>query len=115
MTNPADLSIAEVPYESGELHFRFSRYMSQDGSRWVMHGLFQEYHPNGQIISEGWYEHGLEQGMWRDYFPNGQPAAEGLYENGKEGGEWRYWNRDGTPQPRHGKLPQGRNSESLPD
>ena len=98
MSDPADLNIAEVPHESGELRYRFARNLSQDGSRWVMHGLFQEYHQNGQLISEGMYEHGVEQGLWRDYFPNGQLAAKGMYKDGKEVGEWHYWNEDGTPQ-----------------
>jgi hypothetical protein len=98
MRTPPDLNIAEISYGNGELHFRFARYLSEDGSRWIMHGLFQEYHPNGQLISEGMYEHGVEQGLWKDHFPNGQPAAEGRYDEGQKIGEWRYWNEDGTPQ-----------------
>lgn len=98
MNTSADLNIAEIPYDSGELHFRFARYLSPDGVRWIKHGLFQEYHRNGQLISEGAYVHGVEHGPWKDHFPNGQLAAEGTYENGKEVGEWRYWNEDGAPQ-----------------
>lgn len=92
----ADLNIAEIPYESGEIRFRYTRVMSEDGSRWIRQGLFREYHQNGQVIAEGEYANGKEQGLWREYYPNGQLAAEGCYENGREVGEWRYWNPDGS-------------------
>lgn len=90
-----DLNIAEIPYDTGEIRFRYSRVKSSDGTRWIRHGLFQEYHQNGQVISEGEYVNGNEQGLWRDYYPNGQLAAEGFYKDGKEVGVWRYWNEEG--------------------
>jgi antitoxin component YwqK of YwqJK toxin-antitoxin module len=89
------LYIAEIPYESGRTRFRYSRYLSPDGSRWVRHGLFIAYHENGQVANEVYYEHGLEHGLCRDYYENGRVAAEGQYKNGKEDGEWRFWNPDG--------------------
>jgi antitoxin component YwqK of YwqJK toxin-antitoxin module len=94
----ADLHIAEIPYETGEVRFRYARIQSPDGLRWIRHGLFCEYHKNGQVISEGNYVHGQEHGLWRDYYENGQPAAEGEYRHGVEVGHWRYWNPDGTPR-----------------
>ena len=96
MTMVADLNIAEIPYESGEIRFRYSRVMSADGARWIRHGLFCEYHRNGKVISEGSYKDGAEIGLWRDYYEDGQLAAEGRYENGLEVGDWKYWKRDGT-------------------
>lgn len=89
------LHIAEIPYESGGLQFRYSRKLSEDGARWIRHGLFTAFHKNGQRASEGVYEHGLETGVWRDYHDNGQLAAEGEYVDGKEHGTWRFWDRDG--------------------
>ena len=71
------LEIAEVPYESGELHFRYSRYLRDDRTKWIKHGLFRAYHKNGQLASEGEYQDGAEVGMWRDFHENGQLAAEG--------------------------------------
>ena len=91
-----DLNIAEIPYETGEIKFRYSRYLSEDGARWVRHGLFRAYHMNGTLASEGEYIDGLEQGLWRDYHENGQLAAEGYYEKGEEVGEWRFWHPDGA-------------------
>lgn len=91
-----DLSIAEIPYDTGEIRFRYTRVMSPDGTAWIRQGLFCEYDRNGKIISEGSYKGGKEEGLWRDYYPNGQLAAEGYYDNGEEVGEWRYWNPDGS-------------------
>jgi hypothetical protein len=62
-----DLNIAEIPHENGGMRFRYARKMSPDGSRWIRHGLFVAYHPNGVKASEGSYEEGVEQGAWRDY------------------------------------------------
>ena len=92
------LNIAEIPYESGSIRFRYSRYMSQDGTKWVRHGLFVSYYESGQISSEGEYRDGLEEGLWRNYHQNGQLAADGVYAKGKEEGYWRYWNTDGTEE-----------------
>lgn len=93
----ADLNIAEIPYDTGEIRYRYSRYMSEDGTRWIRHGLFRAYHQNGALASEGHYVDGAEEGLWRDFHENGQIAAEGRYEKGKEVGAWRYWNADGSP------------------
>lgn len=92
------MHVAEVPFESGGVRFRYSRCKSADGSRWIRHGLFQAFHPNGQISTEGLYERGLEQGVWRDYHMNGRPAAEGPYKDGKKHGLWRYWNELGEAE-----------------
>jgi antitoxin component YwqK of YwqJK toxin-antitoxin module len=92
------LHIAEIPYESGNLHLRYSRKLSEDGTRWIREGLFTAYHENGQRASEGMYDDGLETGTWRDYHDNGQLAAEGEYVNGKEHGVWRHWDREGREE-----------------
>lgn len=93
-----NLNIAEIPFDTGELHYRYSRYLAADEKKWIRHGLFTAYHKNGQLASEGNYVHGVEHGIWRDFHENGEIAAEGNYENGKEIGEWRYWNIDGAQQ-----------------
>ncbi len=91
------LHIAEVFYETGEIRFRYSRYLSDDSTRWIRHGLFRAYHPGGELASEGNYAEGAEYGQWRDYYPSGTVAAEGQYEMGEEVvGTWRFWAPDGT-------------------
>jgi antitoxin component YwqK of YwqJK toxin-antitoxin module len=101
----ADLEIAEIPYDSGEIRFRYARYLSVDGSRWVRHGLFFAYHSNGQLASEGNYLDGVEHGHWKDFHDNGQLAAEGDYQHGQEVGEWKFWKPDGSPDHSRGQLP----------
>jgi antitoxin component YwqK of YwqJK toxin-antitoxin module len=93
-----DLNIAEIPYDTGEIRFRYSRYLASDGSKWIRHGPFASYYKTGSVASEGSYQHGAEHGAWRDFHENGQVAAEGSYELGVESGEWKYWAEDGTPQ-----------------
>jgi antitoxin component YwqK of YwqJK toxin-antitoxin module len=100
MTSGTDaLNIVEVPHEDGSLGFRYSRYRSRDHKRWIRHGPFQAFHPNGQLASEGAYEDGFENGPWKDYHANGRPSAEGGYRAGKKHGLWRYWDEDGRPEP----------------
>jgi len=94
--NENTLHIAEIPYESGNIKFRYSRCMSLDGQRWIRHGLFVSYHENGMVASEGYYENGLEIGVWRDFHENGQLASEGSYVDGKEEGLWKFWSEDGN-------------------
>lgn len=90
------LYMAEIPYETGELHFRYSRKMSPDGTKWIRDGLYQKFYKNGNVASEGSYREGLEEGAWKDYHENGNLAAEGYYSNGKETGIWRYYDEDGN-------------------
>jgi antitoxin component YwqK of YwqJK toxin-antitoxin module len=94
----ADLNIAEIPYESGAVRYRYSRVQSPDGGRWLRHGLFVEYSQSGTVISEGHYLNGAEHGEWKDFHPNGQLAARGQYEHGAEVGEWQYWDEQGNPE-----------------
>lgn len=88
--------IAEIPYETDEIHYRYSRKLSDDGTRWIREGLFTAYYRNGNIASTGLYVDGLENGHWKDYHENGQLAAEGDYANGKEVGKWSFYDEDGN-------------------
>jgi antitoxin component YwqK of YwqJK toxin-antitoxin module len=92
---PADLNLAEIPFVSGAIQYRYARVLAADGSRWLRHGLFVEYSESGVVVSEGSYVMGKEQGLWRDFHPNGQLAAEGMYDNGLEEGVWQFWNDRG--------------------
>ncbi|MFZ5497239.1 MAG: toxin-antitoxin system YwqK family antitoxin [Verrucomicrobiota bacterium] len=96
----SELNIAEILYHNGgPIHFRYTRYLSPQGDKWIRHGLFRAYHVNGQLSSEGYYTHGFEEGIWRDYHENGQLAAEGAYEKGQKVGKWKYWNSNGENEP----------------
>ncbi len=99
MSSAADLNLAEIPYESGVLRFRYTRFMAPDGTRWIRHGLFVAYRENGVVSSEGSYNEGKEHGLWCDFHENGQQASEGSYHQGEEVGIWRFWGLDGREQP----------------
>lgn len=96
MEGDKTLYIAEVPYETGEVHFRYSRKISDDGTRWIRDGLFTEYYKNGNVASTGLYDNGFENGHWMDYHENGKIAAEGDFKNGKEFGKWSYYDENGN-------------------
>jgi len=89
------LHIAEIPYDTGELHFRDTRKLSSDGTKWIRDGLFREYYQNGIIASEGNYKNGLEDGLWTDYHEDGKIAAKGNYLNGNEVGQWYFYDENG--------------------
>jgi antitoxin component YwqK of YwqJK toxin-antitoxin module len=94
------LNIAEIPFEGGPIQYRYARYLSDDGTRWVRHGRFCAYHPNGELASEGNYEHGSEHGPWKDFHDDGSLAATGQYERGSEVGDWHYFDKGmGKTQP----------------
>jgi len=42
------------------------------------------------------YLNGQEHGLWTEYHSNGQMAARGHYANGKEVGHWEFWSSDGS-------------------
>ena len=99
MSTENDLNIAEIHYDSGAIKFRYSRVLSLDGTRWVLHGFFLAYHVNGNVASEGHFTDGKEDGLWRDFHSNGVLASEGRYCLGRQVGVWRFWMSDGVEDP----------------
>jgi antitoxin component YwqK of YwqJK toxin-antitoxin module len=93
-----ELSLAEISYPDGIIRFRYTRYLSPDGTQWIRHGLFRAYWPDGSLASAGTYADGTEHGLWIDVHPNGRLAARGRYEHGVEVGEWEFWKADGSPE-----------------
>lgn len=61
----------------------------------VMNGAFEQFHPNGQLATEGTYLNGRKEGVWTTWFSNGQQKSEGAYECGRETGEWKTWHTNG--------------------
>ena len=90
--------VVDLILDSGELAEEFSRYLNEDGTKWVRHGVYQSFHKNKKVSSEGSFIHGKENGIWQDFYDNGQLAAEGKYFEGKEVGLWRYWNESGQEE-----------------
>lgn len=92
------LDIAEVPFETGDVQFRYARYLAPDGKSWIRHGLFIQYHRDGTVAAEGQYVHGHEHGVWKSFHANGALAVEGRFDDGNQVGVWRYWNEDGIEE-----------------
>jgi antitoxin component YwqK of YwqJK toxin-antitoxin module len=74
------LHIVEIPYETGELKFRYTRKLSPDGTKWIREGLFQQYHKKGNLASEGNYLNGNEIGQWYFYDEYGELKDEENYD-----------------------------------
>ncbi len=94
----SDLHIAEVPWPSGATRYRYARYLSECGTKWVRHGLFESYHEFGGIASTGQYENGQETGLWKTFHGNGQLASVGSYHQGEEVGQWQFFSEDGRQE-----------------
>lgn len=89
------LERVEIHYETGELRFRYSCYLSPDTVRWVFHGQFTKFYKNGRAAITGKYYDGFEDGEWQEYHEDGSLAAEGSYELGEKKPGWRYCDVDG--------------------
>lgn len=93
----------EIFYETGELRFRYSCYLSPDTVRWVFHGQFTKFYKNGQVAMTGKYYDGFEDGPWKEHHEDGSLASVGSYDLGKKVAGWRSWDVDGNlipPSPR---------------
>ena len=59
-------------------------------------GLWKEYHPNGQLKSQGEYKDGKRIGEWIFYYPNGQIEQKGKYDKkGRAQDVWKWYYEDG--------------------
>lgn len=100
----------------GGILFVKSETMFANGKR---HGVYREFHPNGQKSLEapyvdgqaagrcvGWHPgsqkemeyvctSGHRHGTYMEWHENGQKRKEGEYKDGKEQGKWATWSRDG--------------------
>lgn len=85
----------------------------------VLHGLFREYHPTGELMRVGQYVDGLPDGVhefvgpkgelygrsvirnatgeWKAWHPTGKLALHGAYRDGCPEGRWRMWDEEGQP------------------
>ncbi len=94
-----DLQIAEIPWPSGAIQYRYARYLSECGTKWVRHGLFESYYESGRISAAGQYQDGHETGLWKTFHANGQLASIGSYQKGVEVGKWQFFSENGTEEP----------------
>jgi antitoxin component YwqK of YwqJK toxin-antitoxin module len=49
------------------------------GDSMTEHGIFVYYYENGQVESEGYYEHGIKVGAWKRYTVKGSERPDRYY------------------------------------
>ena len=62
-----------------------------------LHGTYETFYKNGQLIESVHYEHGLRNGKSFTYYPNGKKSGEFVYNNDKLHGEVKYYDVEGRP------------------
>lgn len=84
-------------YKNGEVHVERTIMRYSDDTR-INHGPYKEYHPNGQIFSEGQFTLGIYSGEWKYSHDNGKPCKTVTYKKGQPDGAWDVLRADGTIQ-----------------
>jgi len=49
----------------------------------LQHGLFKQWHKNGQAAKEGYWENGVRVGTFTSWLDNGQPISRTEYQDGE--------------------------------
>ncbi|AII52062.1 toxin-antitoxin system YwqK family antitoxin [Hymenobacter sp. APR13] len=62
-------------------------------------GFVRDYRlTNNVLLVQGAYQAGRKEGVFEIYHPNGELAARGRYLQGREVGDWAYWYPTGRPR-----------------
>ena len=56
----------------------------------------RQYHPNGDLKSEGWLCMSQKEGYWKYYYPSGTLSSKGHYNKNQRSGYWYFFNPDGS-------------------
>jgi uncharacterized protein len=63
----------------------------------LQQGMWKEYHPNGELKSQGEYINSKRVGAWKFLHPNGKTEQEGKYDRkGKAQGPWKWYYENGN-------------------
>ena len=54
------------------------------GGKWINHGRYVIWHPNGKVALEGNFKDGFKEGKWTQFDETGKKVLERVYENGAE-------------------------------
>ena len=82
-------------YDDETLHLRWGvkRYSDR---KIINHGVYQEFHRNGNKFCEGKYSDGARIGEWKFWHENGELGKQGAYLWSKPDGNWEIHREDGT-------------------
>jgi hypothetical protein len=88
-----DGPIARATHPGGEPMY-VGQQLEQDG-KWVRHGRFEAWYPDGQAWEAGSYYLDRPHGLWEWWYEDGTPQARGDYDEGQHTGPWTYWHENG--------------------
>lgn len=94
---PEGTELVGAPPPAGTLQFCARRV--DDFRRYVPHGPWQTWHPNGQVFESGTFVDGAREGAWDVHDAEGFPVERGRWRHGARAGAWIYWRRDDSEKP----------------
>jgi antitoxin component YwqK of YwqJK toxin-antitoxin module len=74
-------------------NMQFAKYGDEGDS--LRHGLSQHWHPNGQLVLSGQYDHDKRIGNFTYWYANGHKASEGAFRDDNLHGTWVWWHENG--------------------
>ncbi|NOR52728.1 MAG: hypothetical protein GQ536_01375 [Candidatus Aminicenantes bacterium] len=87
----------ETYYNNGKIRERWTEKALEEGKS-VKHGLYTQWHSNGQKASEGNFVDGVKNGMHQTWHSNGQKATEENFVKGVLQGRYTHWYQNGQKQ-----------------
>lgn len=87
-------------FRNGKVHYQGPFLNDQ------LHGWWETFNEQGDLVSAGTYRNGLRTGLWREYNKNGSIYREGYLVNGMMNGWWRINDTEGKPS-REGHYTDG--------
>ncbi len=98
-----NVSLKGTVDEEGLPHKRVQKFDPQGRLLWekhyhhgVLHGVSRMHYPSGQLMTEWTYKNGKREGAGVGYFANGNVKDEGFYKNNKLHGRVRKYYPDGV-------------------
>ncbi len=82
-------------YENKKPRRKFTAKVLSNG-RYLFHGPYVEYRPDGSVLKYGNYKYSQKVGEWTFLSNTGTVVKKGHYENDNPEGEWRVYRNDAT-------------------
>ncbi len=84
----------ETYWDNGKIREKWTEKAQEEGKP-VKHGLYTQWHSNGQKAIEGKYVNGVKHGQHQTWHSNGQKAIEGKFVDGVKHGQHQTWHSNG--------------------
>lgn len=90
-------------YVDGERHGTWRHYATDgqlrsegDFDHGELHGAWTWYRVTGGLMQRGGFDRGEKHGLWERWNAKGEPIDSGSFDHGRKTGEWTTFNPDGT-------------------